>query len=152
VNDAFYGTLSNASGIEMRDQIEIYQSEKGGVQTLVTYVQEQKRTASVYDSSKQYSDNPYEIFLGGNYDRIDIKTTAETDRNLLLIKDSYANAFLPFLLPHYHTVIMIDPRYYYDTLQELIDHEGISDVLFLMNAATLFSDASLRNLMHEEMH
>lgn len=63
---------------------------------MVTYVQEQKRTATLYDESKQYSANPYELFLGGNFARIDIQTTVENDRNLLLIKDSYANCFIPF--------------------------------------------------------
>lgn len=149
-NDAFYGTLSNASGVDLRDTIEIYRPKQDQTQAIITYVQEQKRTASLYDETKQYSANPYEIFLGGNFERIDIQTTAENDRKLLLVKDSYANCFIPFLLPYYHKIIVIDPRFYYDTLQELMEEDEITDILFLMNAHTLFQDSALYTFMQEE--
>lgn len=149
VNDAFYGTLANASGMDIKDRIEIYQPKQSDIKAMVTYVQEQKRTATIYDQTKQYGSNPYEIFLGGNFERIDIKTTAENERSLLLVKDSYANCFLPFLLAHYHKIIMIDPRFYYDALDEVIKEEQISDVMFLLNAYTLFHDSSLLNLMKQ---
>lgn len=149
-NDAFYGTLSNASGVDLRDTIEIYRPKQDQTQAIITYVQEQKRTASLYDETKQYSANPYEIFLGGNFERIDIQTTAENDRKLLLVKDSYANCFIPFLLPYYHKIIVIDPRFYYDTLQELMEEDKITDILFLMNAHTLFQDSALYTFMQEE--
>lgn len=151
VNDAFYGTLSNASGIDQRDTLEIYVPKQKEIKALITYVKEQKRTASLYDEVKQYSSNPYEIFLGGNFERIDIQTTTANERNLLLIKDSYANCFIPFLLSHYHTITVIDPRFYYDTLEAIIKEEKITDILFLMNAYTLFHDSSLLSLMQEEM-
>ncbi len=151
VNNAFYGTLANGSGIDISDSIEIYKPEEDRVKTIVTYVQEQKRTTSVYDNTKQYCSNPYEIFLGGNFERIDILTTAENERSLLLLKDSYANCFIPFLLPHYHKIIVIDPRYYYDLLQPIIQEEKISDVMFLMNADTMLHDTSLTSLMQEEL-
>ena len=151
-NDAFYGTLSNASGIDRRDTVEIYTPTENQIKTMVTYVQEQKRSASLYDESKQYGANPYELFLGGNFARIDIQTTAENDRNLLLIKDSYANCFIPFLIPYYHKIIVIDPRFYYDSLQSVIQTDHMSDILFLVNAHTLFQDPALLNLMNEEMN
>lgn len=151
-NDAFYGTLSNASGIDRRDTVEIYTPIQNQIKTMVTYVQEQKRTATLYDESKQYSANPYELFLGGNFARIDIQTTVENDRNLLLIKDSYANCFIPFLVPYYHKIIVIDPRFYYDSLQSVVQTDHMTDILFLVNAHTLFQDSALYNLMNEEMN
>lgn len=152
VNNAFYGTLANASGIDISDTIEIYKPVDNEVKTILTYVQEQKRITSVYDKTKQYGSNPYEIFLGGNFERVDILTTAENERSLLLIKDSYANCFIPFLLPNYHKIIVIDPRYYYDSLQTIIKEERISDIMFLMNAYTMFHDSSLLSLIQEEIH
>ena len=38
------------------------------------------------------------------------------DRNLLLIKDSYANTFIQFLLPYFDTIMIVDPRYYSDDI------------------------------------
>lgn len=149
-NDAFYGTLSNQSGVEIRDQIELYIPQSDEIKTVVTYVEEQKKTTSVYDYNKQYSANPYEVFLGGNYPRIDIDTNAKETRRLLLIKDSYANCMIPFLLPYYHTITVIDPRYYYDSLASIISERSISDVMLLYNTNTFFSDSSLYHLLQEE--
>ena len=51
---------------------------------------------------------------------------------------------VPFLLPYYDEIIMVDPRYYYDDLTELIKTEKISQILFLYNADTFFEDTSGR--------
>jgi len=149
INNAFYGTLSNASGVDVRDHIEIYEPKDLNLHVIVDIVQEQKRMTSVYAMEKQFSANPYEVFFNGNYDRIDIKTTAVSDRTLLVVKDSYANCFVPFLLPYYHRIIMIDPRYDYESLQDLMEQESISDVMFLFYANTFFQDTSLHEWLNQ---
>ncbi len=60
-----------------------------------------------------------------------------------MIKDSYANCFVPFLAPYFREIVIIDPRYYYDDLSMLVDSEGSTDVLYLYNANTFFQDTSL---------
>ncbi|MFQ7536962.1 MAG: hypothetical protein ACLRL6_06160 [Clostridium sp.] len=47
--------------------------------------------------------------------------TAQSGKRLLVIKDSYANCFLPFLIPYYKSITVVDPRYYYDDLDKLIE-------------------------------
>lgn len=42
---------------------------------------------------------------------------------------------------------MVDPRYYYDDLTELIKTEKISQILFLYNADTFFEDTSLADVL-----
>ena len=42
---------------------------------------------------------------------------------------------------------MIDPRYYYGALDDLIAADEVDDVLFLYNANTFFSDNSLELLL-----
>lgn len=54
---------------------------------------------------------------------------------------------MPFLLPYYDEIIMVDPRYYYDDLTELIKTEKISQILFLYNADTFFEDTSLADVL-----
>ena len=66
-----------------------------------------------------------------------------SQRKLLLIKDSYANSFIPFLSQDYREIIVIDPRYFFDDISEIIKANGITDVLFLYNANTFFNDNSL---------
>jgi hypothetical protein len=87
------------------------------------------------------------VFFGGNHSRLDILTTAQTGRNLLIFKDSYANCFVPLLYPYYEQIVMIDPRYYYDNLQTVVGSEGITDVLFLYNLDTFQSDSSLADVI-----
>ncbi|MBQ1282099.1 MAG: hypothetical protein IIY16_07635, partial [Oscillospiraceae bacterium] len=85
----------------------------------------------------------YTVFFGGNYSRVDITTTADTERALLLIKDSYANCMVQFLYPYFDHITIIDPRYYYDNMDSVISGESITDVLYLYNLDTFLSDTTL---------
>ncbi|OXX84455.1 hypothetical protein AVM15_04345 [Paraclostridium benzoelyticum] len=90
----------------------------------------------------------YEVFLGGNHPVVDIKTTSESDKTLLLIKDSYANSFVQFLTPFYKEIIMVDPRYYYEDIEKLIKEKNVTDLLYLYNANTFFNDSSLAPVLN----
>ena len=50
---------------------------------------------------------------------------------------------MQFLYPYYGTVDLVDPRYYYDNAETVINSDGITDILFLYSADTLFTDTSL---------
>ena len=52
-------------------------------------------------------------------------------------------------MQHYTEIVVVDPRYYYDNIQDVIDVEGIKDVLFLYNANTFFEDSSLKMMLEE---
>ena len=92
--------------------------------------------------------NKYEVFLGGNHPVVDIKTTSESDKTLLLIKDSYANSFVQFLTPYYKSIIIVDPRYYYEDIDKLIEENNVSELLYLYNADTFFDDSSLASVLN----
>lgn len=120
------------------------------IRYVVEYVEEDQKSVDLYDSSKLDSADKYAVFFGGNYPLIKISTTNQTDKSpLLIFKDSYANCFVPFLLPYYDEIIMVDPRYYYDDIGELIRTEKISQILFLYNADTFFEDTSLADVLAE---
>ena len=149
IHQTFQGALANTSGYYSKkdDQVEIYVPDKNDPDVLVEYVNEKEKAASVYVESKASSSNPYEVFFGGNHALIQMTTSSDTDKRLLVIKDSYANAFLPFLTPYYHEITVIDPRYYMDYVNELMKNRNITDVLFLYNFNTFFTDSSLVNLL-----
>lgn len=67
----------------------------------------------------------------------------ESKERLLIVKDSYANSFIPFLTQDYYEIVVVDPRYYFDNIDRLMDSEGITKVLFLYNSDTFFGDDSL---------
>ena len=151
VSDEFRGTLSAKSGFRMnkKEEIEIQPREEGLPGSVVTYVSEQKKSGSFYNSENLAIRDAYTVFLDGNHPEIKIETPVEGGRRLLVLKDSYANCFLPFLAPYYREIVVVDPRYYYDDLAMLVETEEITDVLYLYNANTFFQDTSLAPLLEE---
>lgn len=152
VSDSFFGTLSSKSGYKAKesDYIDVYIPENKNDEYVVNYVEEQKKSASFYDSSKLSVKDKYSVFLGGNHPLTKIKTTSKEDRRLLIFKDSYANNFIPFLTPHFKEIVVVDPRYYYDDIDKLIEEEKTTDILFLYNANTFFFDTSLELVLNNK--
>ena len=151
VTDSFNGTLSSTSGYETsyKEPIYIYsaKNKEDNTNVIVNYVDEQIKTTTLYDTSKLDSKDKYAVFLGGNHSRIDIKTTSESTKKLLLIKDSFANCMIPFLVSYYREIIVIDPRYYYGDLDLIMEQNSISTVLFLYNCNTFLEDNSINGVL-----
>ena len=146
VTRSFQGTLSAKSGFRSgeKDEIDVFLPDGDNtLSSVVNYVDEQKKSASFYDTEKLKSRDKYALFFGGNHAKVKISTPVETNHTLLVLKDSYANSFVPFLTQHYRRIIMVDPRYYYGNLEELMQAENVDEVLYLYNANTFFSDTSL---------
>lgn len=147
VTDSFEGTLSSKSGShKTTDTIQIYEAKQQD-SYYVTYSDSTDRVCSIYKSAALETKDKYTVFFGGNHPKVEINTTADNERVLLLFKDSYANSFVQFLLPYYQKIIMIDPRYYYDNLDTILTSEGVTDVLFLYSADTFLKDTSLSDVL-----
>lgn len=147
VSDTFEGTLSSKSGShKTTDTVQVYVPQSQ-IRYYVTYSDSSQRICSIYQSSALESKDKYTVFFGGNHPKVEISTTADNQRVLLLFKDSYANSFVQFLLPYYQKIIMIDPRYYYDNLDTILTTENVTDVLFLYSADTFVKDTSLSDVL-----
>ena len=148
VSDSFEGTLSSKSGSHAaRDAVEIYVPTTD-IEYFVTYSGDQTGICSLYNREALNGKDHYTVFFGGNYGRVDITTTADTGRTLLVFKDSYANCFMQFLYPYFDHITMIDPRYYYDNVENVIRSEAVTDVLFLYNLDTYLGDSSLADVLN----
>lgn len=78
----------------------------------------------------------YLTFIGGDNALTTIKNLDNPDGGVcVVIKDSYGNAFVPFLIPHYSTVYVIDPRHYSGSLSGFCADKEIEDVIFLVNVS-----------------
>ena len=146
VTRSFQGTLSAKSGFRSgeKDEIDVFlPTGENTLSSLINYVDEQKKSASFYDTEQLKTRDKYALFFGGNHAQVKISTPTETNHTLLVLKDSYANSLVSFLAPHYRKIIMVDPRYYYGDLEELIQVENVQEVLYLYNANTFFADTSL---------
>jgi hypothetical protein len=149
VSDSFQGTLASRSGRHIsRDSIEIYQPDGTDVEYYVTYPDTGEKSTSMFMSDKLKEKDQYQVFFGGNHPLVEIRTTANNGRNLLVFKDSYANSFMQFLYPYFQSIIMVDPRYYYDDIETAITSYGITDVLFLYSADTLLADTNLADTLN----
>ncbi len=94
-----------------------------------------------------YSDQiGYTRILGGDTGYIRIETLNKSGRNLMIIKDSYANAMVPYLTEYFKHITIIDPRYFADDLYETMAHDNITDVLFVNNIETISDEAFLNKL------
>lgn len=151
VSDDFYGTLSSKSGFPapVKDFVETY-IPNDNIEYVVEYVDEGEKTASVYRPENLDKADKYTVFFGGNYSEVKISSAVKNDDKLLIVKDSYANCFVPMLIPYYSEIIMIDPRYYYGNLYTLAEEEGVNKVMFLYNANTFFDESSITNLLESE--
>ena len=152
VSDSFNGMLASKSGVNFgeKEQIDIYVPTEEDTDLIVDYVDEGKRSTSLYDSSKLKEKDQYTVFLGGNSSLLDIRTVSTSTKRLLLVKDSFANSFIPFLTPYYREIVVLDPRYYSGTINDLMDSYRISEVLFLYSGNTFFKDNNISGVFAVE--
>lgn len=149
VSVTFNGMLAAKSGycLNVREEMDIYVPKGKDNDVVVNYVDEQRKTTSIYDSSFLDSGNPYRLFLGEDTSVVDIRTAAESSRRILVVKDSFANCFIQFLTPHFREIVVVDPHYYSGRLDEIIEAYHISDVLFLYSGNGFFQDNSLSGVL-----
>ncbi len=76
-------------------------------------------------------DEKYAVYMGGDRALVKIETEQDIGRNILVIKDSYANAFVPFLMGVADNVVVVDPRQFKGSVEVLIEEHEITDILFL---------------------
>lgn len=78
--------------------------------------------------------NAYGVYLHGDCPRIDIINEENPDGKVVLVfKESYGNAFAPYLIPHYGKVIVLDERYFTGNIRELIESEGVDEIVIINN-------------------
>lgn len=77
--------------------------------------------------------NMYGMFLGGDGYHIKITTSAGTGRKIVMFKESYGNAFAPYLIDSFDEIYVIDIRYFGKNAVQYIKDVGATDVLFINN-------------------
>jgi hypothetical protein len=99
------------------------------------------------DAFYQNAASKYNCFLMGDHPLIEIHnenvSTERKGTTVLLVKESFGNAFAPFLVDSYEYVYVVDYRYYKGALSELVDDKGVDDVIFLNNVVAATGGARL---------
>lgn len=109
---------------------------------------DEKESGVIYDVTKLAEKDKYAFFFGGNYGQVHIEGSPqqETGRNLLVVKDSFANSFVPLILNQYDNIYMVDLRYYNGDMESYLSEHDITDVLVLYNISNFISDKNLYKL------
>lgn len=151
--DKFLGSLyyKNGAQIGEPENIILYLKEKP-YPLLVKYYDTKEKVTTLYDANKLKGKDKYEVFTGGNHSQIKIRTNVKTNRKLLLIKDSYANAMLPFLINDFAEINVVDLRYYTGTMADILNNNEVTDVLILYNINTFNTDSSILNIYDPDYH
>ena len=152
VTDSFNGVLASKSGagLDEKEQIDIYVPTEGDDDVIVNYVDEAKKRTSLYDSSKLETRDKYGVFFGGNTSVMDIKTMSTSRQRLLVVKDSFADCFIPFLTPYYREIVVVDPRYYSGTLEDIMETYRITGALILYSGNTFMTDNNISGVFTGE--
>ncbi len=101
---------------------------------------------SLYNEKFLNEKDKYSYFLNGNQSLITIVNTKVEDNEILIIKDSYANCFIPLIANHYSKIHVIDPRYYKNSISDYIRNNNISNILFIYNIGTIDDDLGILSI------
>lgn len=94
-------------------------------------------------------ENSYSVFLQGDLPICKIETQHKNGKKIALVKESYGNAFAPFLVNNYEKIIVVDQRGYKGDFVAMLKAEGINELLFINNifaAHTQFHIDDIRGL------
>ena len=155
VSDKFRGSLYSKilDADSAYDEIWTYGLQKDdafGSKDCTVMIDEKQQLDSIYDDEKLQEKDKYAYFLGGNYGQVHIQNQKAASKakgkNILIIKDSFANSFVPFVTQDYENIYMVDLRYYNGDMKAYLQEHEITDVLVLYNISNFISDRNLHKL------
>ena len=92
----------------------------------------------VSDVSEYSAGSKYSCFIGGDNPFTTIRNPQIHDgSSCVVVKESYGNAFVPWLVDHYENVYVVDYRYYTGNLTQFVKDNHVEDVIFVNNADAL---------------
>ena len=147
LTEEFLGTSFAKSGLAdaVPDEIVCYRYEGDDGYT-VTNPETGTGTHTFYDMKALTGNDPYAVFLGGNYARLAVTDEAVPDKpTLLLFKDSFANSLIPFLAHHFQLEV-IDPRYETRSIAALIEEIAPDRILILFGTDTVATTPTIARL------
>lgn len=140
----FRGVYSGKTDLSL-DTEELYYLDSAVLSACRVYDYETEKYLPVYDLEKASGRDAYELFLSGAKSLLRIENpSADSDRRLIIFRDSFGSSLAPLLVPGYSEVTLVDIRYIASArLGSLIDFDN-ADVLFLYSAGVLNNSETLK--------
>ena len=92
----------------------------------------------IYDVSAYGASLKYSTFIASDNPFTEITNQTLTDESAcIVVKESFGNAFVPFLVDHYQHVYVVDYRYWQGNLAKLAEEKKAKDVILLNNLSMI---------------
>lgn len=144
--DGFYGTAYSKSALwrERADTIELWDYP---YDVTMNIDGEENVSSRMFFMHHLSEPDKYPVYLDGNHAIEEIINNGNPDGDkLLVIKDSFAQCFVPFLVNHYSEVDMVDLRYYHESVSELAKEKGYDRALFLYGISSIAESSDIATL------
>lgn len=151
ITSEFKGNLYNRTLYEMpkNDFIDLYYSDSINIQSITAYNQNLSESLRVlYDKSFLNSKYMYDIYLGENVPALKIKTGVNNNKKLMVIKDSYADCFIPFLTQHYSEITVISVDFPDFRFTDYFNINGYEQIIFVCGVENLLKPDIMNILDH----
>lgn len=149
--EGFYGTSYAKSGLwgTEPDALEIWRPENpGSYQLTIREGKEEQTYQSLYFPEHLEKQDKYPVYLDGNHSLVTVRNeNCQNGKRLLLIKDSYSHCFATYAIEHYEEIVLVDMRYFRESVQEIIQSREITEILFLYGAENLASSTDIAWLL-----
>jgi len=146
ITSDFKGNLYNISqcDIPKNDFIDIYYSDSINIQSITAYDENLNQSSRIlYDKSLLNSGYMYNIYLGEKAPALKIKTSVNNNKKLMVIKDSYADCFIPFLTQHYSEITVISADYPDFSFTDYFNINGYEQIIFVSGIENLTNSDAL---------
>ena len=143
----FYGVLKSRipNNIEA-EKIEYVTNQT--IQNATVYNYEKKQIQTVYNENYQDLKDGYDLFLHGATPLLIIENkNTQSEKELIIFRDSFASSLAPLLIENYKKITLIDLRYInsnmLDKIAELSWNEE-QDILFLYSIPVINNSFTLK--------
>lgn len=104
---------------------------------------------NINDNSKWSSSDKYSAFLRGNNGLTIIQNNNISNNNkILVLKDSFGNSFIQYLVNNYKEVYVVDLRGFIGSFNEFFKSNNFDDVLIMYNFINLADDVNISKIKY----
>lgn len=146
VDNPFYGTYYGQAALPLKPETIYYLTNDATENcTVYSYDTGMPEKVPVYNMENANGRDPYEMFLSGNQALLVIENPlAETDKELVIFRDSFGSSLTPLIIQSYSKITVVDIRYVYpQILKNMVKFDG-ADVLFIYSTVLLNNSTGLR--------
>ncbi len=144
VTDNFLGTIYSKLNIFNPNQDKIHAIPIEDGEYILKNPITNESFNNIYFEEYLNEKDKYSYFIGQNQPILEITNiNIGNGESIAIIKDSYANRLIPFLVNEFEKIYIIDPRYYRESISEYINEKEIDEVLIIYNMNTIENDLGI---------